>query len=150
MLKWVLGHEFIACAVPGVTTFEQMDENFVSARNIALSPDEKKFLEDRGVKMAMAAVCRRCDACVPTCPRGVDIPELLRAQMYAFNYGNPVQARDTLADILPGRGLDACRECGACVAVCANRVMIGRRIAQLGSPSPEPGAGAVRGASSIS
>jgi aryl-alcohol dehydrogenase-like predicted oxidoreductase len=131
LLKWALRHEFIACAVPGVTTFEQMDENFVCARSLDLSPEEKKFLEDRGVRMAMASVCRRCDACVATCPRGADVPELLRAQMYAFSYGNLLQARDTLDAIPASRGIGACGDCGACVAVCANRVDIGRRIARL-------------------
>lgn len=131
LLKWALRHEFIACAVPGVTTFEQMDENFVCARSLDLSPEEKKFLEDRGVKLAMASVCRRCEACVPTCPRGVDVPELLRAQMYAFSYGNPSLARDTLDAMPAARGIKACGGCGGCVAVCANRVDIGRRISRL-------------------
>ena len=131
LLKWALRHEFIACAVPGVTTFDQMDENFACARSLELSPEEKKFLEDRGVKLAMAAVCRRCDACVASCPRGVDVPELLRAQMYAFSYGNPLQARDTLESIPASRGIKACGDCTPCVAVCANRVDIGRRIARL-------------------
>ena len=79
----------------------------------------------------MAAVCRRCGTCVASCPKKADIPELLRAQMYAFNYGNPAQARDTLENVSPGRGLDACRACGTCLAICANRVMIGRRIDRL-------------------
>lgn len=131
LLKWVLRHEFITCAVPGVTTFAQMDENFVCARSLDLMPEEKKFLEDRGVKLAMATVCRRCGTCVASCPRGVDIPELLRAQMYAFNYGNPLQARDTLEAIAAARGIKACGDCDTCVAVCANRVNIGRRIARL-------------------
>jgi uncharacterized protein len=131
LLKWVLRHESITCAVPGVTTFEQMDENFVCARSLDLSREEKSFLEDRGVKLAMAAVCRRCDACVATCPRGADVPELLRAQMYAFNYGNLLQAKNTLDAIPAARGIQACGECAACVAVCANKVDIGRRIARL-------------------
>jgi len=131
LLKWALRHEFITCAVPGVTTFEQMDQNFVCARGLDLSPEEKKFLGDRGVKLAMAAVCRRCEACIATCPRGADVPELLRAQMYAFSYGNPAQARDTLDAIPAARGIKACGGCDGCVAVCANRVDIGRRIARL-------------------
>jgi uncharacterized protein len=131
LLKWALRHEFIACAVPGVTTFDQMDENFACARSLDLSTDEKKFLEDRGVKLAMAAVCRRCDACLASCPRGADVPELLRAQMYAFSYGNPLQARDTLESIPASRGIKSCGDCVRCVAVCANRVDIARRIADL-------------------
>jgi succinate dehydrogenase/fumarate reductase-like Fe-S protein len=51
--------------------------------------------------------------------------------MYAFSYGNPAQARDTLDAIPVARGIKACGGCDGCVAVCANRVDIGRRIARL-------------------
>lgn len=131
LLKWALHHDFIACAVPGFVTFQQMEVDWACAFGIEYTPEERKFLEDRGVKLAMAAVCRRCGACASTCPRGADVPELVRAHMYAFSYGNPGHARQTL-DIIPaGRGLDLCRDCDNCRAGCAGRVQVARRIGQL-------------------
>jgi succinate dehydrogenase/fumarate reductase-like Fe-S protein len=51
--------------------------------------------------------------------------------MYAFSYGNPIHARETL-DGKDGRcGLDACRNCDSCRAACSGNVMIARRIEQL-------------------
>ena len=131
LLKWALRHEFITSAVPGFVTFQQLDEDWACAFDLDYSPAEKKFLEDRHIKLAMAAVCRRCGSCSASCPRGADIPELLRAHMYAFNYGNLFQARQTM-DTLPGdKGLRLCLDCGQCTASCVSRVQVGRRIDQL-------------------
>jgi uncharacterized protein len=131
LLKWVLRHDFITCAVPGFTTFQQLDEDWPCALDLEYSPAEKKFLEDRRVKLAMAALCRQCGACASSCPRGAAVSELLRAHMYAFNYGNLSQARHTLEAMPKDRGLQLCRNCDSCRAECVNRVQIGRRIEQL-------------------
>lgn len=131
LLKWVLHHECITTAVPGLVNFDQLEEDVACASSLAYTPVEKKFLEDRKVKVAMTTVCRQCGSCSATCPRGVDVPGLMRAHMYAFNYGNPLQARDTLTAASPGTGLENCRDCASCRAVCSGRVQIGRRIEQL-------------------
>jgi predicted aldo/keto reductase-like oxidoreductase len=131
LLKWALRHEFITCAVPGFVNFQQLDEDWPCAFNLEYSPAEKKILEDRNIQLAMAAVCRQCGACTASCPQGAAIPELLRVHMYAFNYGNLFQARQTL-DAIPGqKGLRLCLDCDQCRAACVNRVQIGRRIDQL-------------------
>jgi predicted aldo/keto reductase-like oxidoreductase len=131
LLKWALRHEFISSAVPGFVNFQQLDEDWPCAFNLEYSPAENKFLEDRHIKLAMAAVCRQCGACIASCPQGAAIPELLRVHMYAFNYGNLFQARQTM-DTIPGnKGLRLCLNCDQCQAGCVNRVQIGRRIDQL-------------------
>jgi len=131
LLKWALNHDAVACAVPGFVNFQQLEEDWACALRIEYTPEEKAFLEARGVRLAMAAVCRQCGSCAAACPRGADIPELLRAHMYAYNYGNLSHARQTLDAIPGGRGLLLCRDCRSCSAGCVNRVQIGRRIDQL-------------------
>jgi len=131
LLKWVLNHDFVTTAVPGFVNFDQLDTDISCAPSLAYTPVEKKFLEDRQVKLAMTRACRHCAQCSPTCPFGADVPRLMRAHMYAFSYGNPIQARETL-DGTDGRpGLDTCRNCEACRAACSGNVQIGRRIEQL-------------------
>jgi len=129
VLKWVLHHEFIHCAVPGFTTFDQLDEDVSVGRDLTLTPDEKRFLTDRKIKLAMAH-CLQCGACREGCPAGVDTPTLMRAHMY-LRYPNVFQARDTLAAMPAGRGLDACASCDSCRAACRGRVDIGARIEEL-------------------
>jgi len=131
LLKWVLSHEFITCAVPGFTTFDQLNEDITVAHNLEYTPEEKKFLEDRLVKTQLSAVCRLCGECIPSCPRGVDIPNVLRAHMYATAYGNLYEARETLDSLNPERSIQACLDCQSCLARCVRGVNIRRRVEEL-------------------
>ncbi len=133
LLKWVLRQPVVSWAVPGYTTFQQIDEDWAVASDLDYSPGERKFLEDRNVKLAMQAVCRACRQCTAACPRSVDIAGLIRVHMYAASYGNFTHARQVLSEIPSDRGLEACGECKKCLAVCRGRVDIGRRIDQLKS-----------------
>ena len=129
VLKWALHNDAFACAVPGFTAFSELDEDISVARDLAYSEEEKKFLADRKIKLAMAH-CVQCGDCRGTCPAGVDTPTLMRAHMY-LRYPNVFQARDTLESLPAGKGLDVCASCASCVARCRGRVDIGRRVGQL-------------------
>ncbi len=131
LLKWVLRHPFIAWAIPGYTSFQQLDEDFAVASDLEFNAEEKIFLEDRRIKLAMLAVCRSCRQCLGRCPKGVDVAALMRVHMYAASYHNFVQARQVLAEIPDRRSLPACRSCGECRVVCSGRVLIARRIGEL-------------------
>ncbi|MGC8893064.1 MAG: aldo/keto reductase [Candidatus Saccharicenans sp.] len=131
LLKWVLRHEFITTAVPGFTTFDQLNEDITVAYNLEYTPEEKKFLENRLVKTQMAAVCRLCGQCQATCSHKVDIPNILRAHMYATAYGNLYEARETLDSIEQGKSIEACLDCEDCTARCVRGVNIKRRIEEL-------------------
>lgn len=131
VLKWVLRHRFISAAVPGYTTFQQLEEDFSVAYDLEYTPEEKKFLEDRNVTLAMKKYCRQCRQCVDTCPHDVDVPTLMRTHLYAACYSNFYQARDALAEIPAGKGLDACSQCRECTASCAGLVDIQRRLDEL-------------------
>jgi uncharacterized protein len=129
VLKWALRNESITCAVPGFTAFSQLEEDISVARDLAFTDEEKKFLADRKIKLAIAH-CVQCGECLATCPAGVDTPTLMRAHMY-LRYPNVFQAKDALESLPQGRGLDGCASCASCVARCRGRVDVGRRIDQL-------------------
>jgi predicted aldo/keto reductase-like oxidoreductase len=82
VLKWALRHEFITTAIPGCTTFRQIEDDIAVACDLNYTPEEKQFLEDRNVK-DLLGYCLQCKRCIPTCPKGVDIPTLMRTHMYA-------------------------------------------------------------------
>jgi predicted aldo/keto reductase-like oxidoreductase len=130
MLKWVLQHPEIATAIPGYTTFDQLNESFAVASNLEYNDEEKAWLADKNVKLALD-FCKQCGTCMGTCPKGVDIPTLMRTHMYAANYTNFDQARRTLEEIPEHAGLQICADCAGCSARCANRVRISERIAEL-------------------
>lgn len=131
LLKWVLSHDFITTAVPGFTTYEQLNEDVMVAYDLRYTPDEIKFLEDHHIKVAMNAVCRFCGECSGTCPNGVEISKLMRAHMYAASYGNYYMARITASEIEKNKGLQQCHECPVCVATCRNSVNIANRLEEL-------------------
>jgi uncharacterized protein len=131
LLKWVLRHDQIATAVPGFTTFEQLQTDLEVARKLDYTADEKKFLEDHNVKLALQSVCRFCGECKGTCPNGVDIPSLMRSHSYAMAYGNVHMTHMTLGGIPRAEGLAVCRDCDECVAQCKYQVRIAKRIEEL-------------------
>jgi len=130
VLKWVLRNENITTAIPGYTNFKQMEEDFSVAYELEYTPEEKQFLEDRGIQLALA-YCHQCKRCIPTCPHQVDIPTLMRIHMYASCYSNFYQARDALDSIPKEQSLQRCKSCNTCKAICVNHINISNRIDEL-------------------
>ena len=130
LLKWVLRNESIATAIPGFTTFEQLAQNFSVARNLAYTDAERQFLGDPKF-VAQAEFCVQCGKCREDCPLQVEIPALMRSHMYAVQYANYDLARDTMAGIARGKGLQACSDCTSCKVNCRNFVNIDRKISDL-------------------
>lgn len=116
-LKWVLGDENVCTAIPGMTTFEQMEFNFKVMGDLSLTESEK-----REVKLASmlsgTLYCQNCRYCLSSCPSKVEIPVLMRAFMYEEGYGNHIQAELTVAELHEEKGLKVCRTCSSCTASC--------------------------------
>ncbi len=130
LLKWALNHESVTTAIPGFSTYEHLEQDFSVARNLAYTVEEERFLADTSFA-AKAEFCQQCGACRTDCPRLVDIPVLMRSHMYAVQYRNTSMAREMLAGIAPGRGLDGCDGCESCGAICRHAVQIAQKIAHL-------------------
>jgi predicted aldo/keto reductase-like oxidoreductase len=66
-----------------------------------------------------------CADCQDACPAGVPIADVLRARMYAFDYGEPRLAREALAE---AGGAAACLSCSGapCASACPHGVEIPR------------------------
>jgi len=131
LLKWVMNLKEITTSVPGFSTFEQLQADIEVAYDLKYSDEERKFLEDHNVKLALQSVCRFCGACKSSCPQSVDIPSLMRSHNYAIAYGNTSMSLSTLRNIENGYGLDICNGCDECVAQCVNKVQIADRVEEL-------------------
>jgi len=129
-LKWVLEDENVCTTIPGMTTFDQLDQNFRVMNNLGLSVAERRELQ-MASNLKGKLYCQSCRSCVPTCPGNVEIPKLMRAFMYAKGYGNYIQAGMTAALLPRKRGLDTCRNCPSCTASCPNGINIGSRVKTL-------------------
>jgi uncharacterized protein len=120
-LRYVLSNPHIACAIPGMTTAHELEENVhVGKRMRKLSPKEtKKF-------MAIAAeagkgFCRNCGYCLP-CPEGIAIPDVFRYENYYRHYGLEDWARNQYRSLTPNA--QTCTECMTCMEKCPYGVPI--------------------------
>ena len=129
-LKWVLEDENVCTTIPGVTTFDQLDQNLKVMNNLALSDTERSEIQFAS-SLKGKIYCQNCRSCVPTCPDQVEIPNLMRAFMYAKAYGNYVQAGLTVAELPRKKGLNVCRSCSSCTASCPNGISISSRVKTL-------------------
>lgn len=130
LLKWVLHHDAITTAIPGYSTYEQLEQNFSVASNLGYTAEEREFLADKSA-VANAQFCVQCGECRADCPQGVNIPQLMRSHMYAVQYSNYWLAAETMGAIGSGKDLAACEACPACRATCRHSVNIARKVEHL-------------------
>jgi predicted aldo/keto reductase-like oxidoreductase len=126
-LKWVLNDKNVSTAIPGITTFEQMDLDFGVMKDLSLSDEEKRDLRISSM-LRGPLYCQQCRSCIPSCLQKVEIPTLMRAYMYAEGYGNLIQAELTVDELPSERSLNACRDCARCTASCRHGINIGKRL----------------------
>jgi len=129
-LKWVLNDENVCTAVPGMTTFDQLYLNLKVMSDFTLSEGEKRELQ-LASKLKGTLYCQNCRSCISTCSHRVEIPTLMRAYMYAQGYGNLFQASITTAGLPQKSGLNVCRDCSSCTAICRNGININSRLKSL-------------------
>ncbi len=130
-LKWALQDENVASVVSGMTTVEELKKNLEMIKDLRLSEQE---LTDLGlgagaVKSEAGLYCQQCQACLPQCPRGLDIPTLMRSYMYAYGYRNIAQARSTLDTVEATAG--ACAQCDTCRVNCASGFDVKDRVQDI-------------------
>jgi aryl-alcohol dehydrogenase-like predicted oxidoreductase len=99
-LKWVLQDKNVHTTVPGIKTFDQLEQNLAAMGNdLELTPQEIDELK-LGDKMGMNGLyCAQCGRCRSQCRYSLNIPTAMRSYMYAYGYKNPLQAKATLQDV---------------------------------------------------
>jgi uncharacterized protein len=123
MLLWVLQNQNICAAVCGFNEPQDVVEDFEGYLGGKLTTFQEDLLK-RYYTFATMDYCRLCETCVPTCPKGIRIPDIQRFRMYYKNYGHKVDAREYYAALDPDCSASACDSCGACEAACPSGVAI--------------------------
>lgn len=133
-LKFVLQDPHLCTTIPGITTFDQLEDNDAVNEDIALTEQEKADLEQASLQGGL--YCQGCEHCRSGCHRGLPIPDLMRAYMYAYGYGSAREARMVLED--HGIQGSPCRDCGECGAECVKGFAVRSRIADVVRVSDMP------------
>jgi len=126
-LKWVLTNPNVHTTIPGITTFDQLNIDLTVMSDIALTDDEKEQLLIAANQQGL--YCNACQNCIPGCPNALPIPELMRAYMYAYGYGNLAMASDLLNET--GTVPDPCKDCTDCTAECVKGFDIRTKVTDI-------------------
>ena len=95
-LRWVLRDEHVHSSIPAFSNYDELEEDLAVARDPALRPEEERDLRLGELAGLPGLYCQQCAACAPQCPMGVQVPELMRAYMYAVGHGRPRHARQVV------------------------------------------------------
>ncbi len=120
-LRWVLQNKYVDTTIPGVTNFEQLEEN-LAVMGIKLSLMEPNELH-RMAEAPRDGFCRGvagCTGCQGQCPFGVQICEVNRCLTYAYGYGDMRLASENYAALPASSRADACGDCTECSVKCVN------------------------------
>ncbi|MBN2408578.1 MAG: aldo/keto reductase [Candidatus Aminicenantes bacterium] len=122
-LKWVLNDANVTTAIPGMTTFDQLEEDLAVMSDLTLTDQE---LQDLRPDVHAGLYCQHCNQCLPHCRERLPVPEIMRSYMYAYGYRNLGLARDLLEELdLPE---NPCRDCAACTVRCAKGFDVADRV----------------------
>ncbi len=124
-LKWALQNPNIHTAIPGFTSFDQLEESLDSAMNLKMNKDEKKYLAEVHSSM----YCQGCRVCVGQCQQHLPIPEMMRAYMYNYGYKSPALAKEVIIELaLAG---DQCGNCASCTVDCTAGFRIAEKVKDI-------------------
>lgn len=126
-IKWVLQDTNITTCIPGFVTFDQLQEDLDLLTDITLNQEEFHSLELASAEMGM--YCQGCGACLSACKKSLPIPDIMRAYMYAYGYGNMEQAYSTLVDFnIP---VNPCTDCDLCTVRCTKNFPVAEKITRI-------------------
>jgi predicted aldo/keto reductase-like oxidoreductase len=129
-IRFAASLEGIVTVLSGMSSLEQMRDNTAYMERFQpLDAGERRVVEE--ARAALAAIpsvaCTGCAYCKPGCPQSIAIPGIFDAMNRELVYGDADAAKFgyTLETTLFGGGLaSACVECGACEAVCPQKLPI--------------------------
>ncbi len=119
MLRWNLGNPNITSCAVGMDNVQQVIENCeaVVTRDQYASAAQDELLEEYA-RLAGKDYCRLCSTCVPHCPYGIPIPDILRFRMYYNNYQWGDYAKSLYNELPDYQKVTQCDDCGRCEEHC--------------------------------
>jgi predicted aldo/keto reductase-like oxidoreductase len=116
--RWVLENPNVDALIVSMRSEETIDEYVKASGTAKLTAHDTGLLKRYALGSGLSYCRHGCDACVSSCPDDVPISELLRARMYATDYGDLDQARGTYLEL--GAAASPCLTCTnqTCLGAC--------------------------------
>ncbi len=134
MLRWNLGNPNITGCAVGMDTVQQVIEDCeaVATRDQYASDVKDELLEEYA-RLADKDYCRLCTTCVPYCPKGIPVPDIMRFRMYYNNYKWGDYARSLYNELPEHQKVTRCDDCGRCEEHCPYELKIVEKLHQAHS-----------------
>ncbi len=128
-LKWALSNPNVTTAIPGMTTFDQLELDLSVMEDLTLSREEKLALHLEDEIPGSGLYCQQCGACLSACRESLPLPALMRSFMYAYGHRNYGAAYDLLQELdLPA---SPCADCGLCTVRCVQGFDVAARVREI-------------------
>jgi len=115
-LKFALMDQNISCAVPGVTTIEEIEECAAVMRTLLTEQNVDELKKYQG--FLQGRICTFCGGCSGECPHGVSHQDLLRVVTYHEGYENDRLIREGFEEKDLAQNVQFCSNCSSCSVVC--------------------------------
>jgi predicted aldo/keto reductase-like oxidoreductase len=126
-IKWVLQDTNITTCIPGFTAFDQLEADLELLTNITITEEELNSLGLASNEMGI--YCQGCGECLRACKKSLPIPDIMRAYMYAYGYGNMEKAYTTLEEYdVP---VNPCSDCEICTVQCPQNFPVAEKISKI-------------------
>ena len=126
-LKWVLQDPHVHATIPGFGNFEEMRADLSVMEDMKLTDAEKSDLKRE--TSVSGLYCQGCGRCLKQCKKELPVPDLMRAYMYAYGYGQPVLAQNLIESLALPRNI--CEGCSSCQVVCLNEWNVAGKIRDI-------------------
>ena len=131
-MRWVMSLDQVQVVLSGMSEEGQVDDNIRTfSENRILSEDDQKLIRKAAKiqRESVAVACTGCRYCTPNCPKGLDIPFLLKNYNEAKIGGT---WRLSHLKALPEEKLpSACIGCKACTDHCPQSFLIPKYMKEL-------------------
>jgi predicted aldo/keto reductase-like oxidoreductase len=134
-LKWLLNQP-IACAVPGMTTVEEAEEDaMVGTGDLTLSAAEQAQVQTLQAQMAhtRCRICHRCEPCPAEIPLAITLGTDVMYDHYrtmgreafrAFSWSRTALEKEVEGRAKVMSAIESCTRCGECEAKCPHGLPI--------------------------
>ena len=95
--------------------------------DLNLTKEEEDFLSYASAKEGL--YCNGCERCTKTCQKHLPIPDVMRAYMYAFGYGEMKKAKQEIVEL--GISENPCTNCSVCTASCIKGFNVPGKLADI-------------------
>jgi predicted aldo/keto reductase-like oxidoreductase len=121
-------------ALPGVTTINRGAESFPQVKQF-IEASKQKADKQAGIrlreraKIAMVGHCTMCGACTQSCPKGIEVADVVRCSDYYLENAEYIEtAYETYRELSLAPSLAVCGSCNLCEQACPYSVPVAHHL----------------------